>query len=121
MFGHGSVAVVVPITSMMGYDVVVMADLDIGGRVGQLHFLADVGVRDAVIVDVLVKTRITVLIDRSDDMLLHLVTEWVQGAESLLFHILEVVAAGQVLVVVLLKSRMDRHIERTQIRTMQPK
>lgn len=53
LFGHGSVAVVMPVAGMMGYDIVVIADLDIGRSMGQLHFLAYVGVRNAVVVDVL--------------------------------------------------------------------
>ena len=37
-----------------GYDVVVVADLHVGHRIGQLYFLADVGVWNAVVVDVFV-------------------------------------------------------------------
>ena len=48
VFGNGSVA------GMMGYDVVVVADLHVGHRIGQLYFLADVGVWNAVVVDVFV-------------------------------------------------------------------
>lgn len=116
MFGNSGVAVVMAVTGMMGYDIVVVANLNIGRRIGQLHFLADVDVRDAVVVDNLVKTCIAVFIDRSDDMLLHLVTDRVQRAEGFLFYILEViptrvVAPGKVLVVVLLKRIADRYVK----------
>ena len=42
------------VAGMMGYDVVVVADLHVGHRIGQLYFLADVGVWNAVVVDVFV-------------------------------------------------------------------
>lgn len=54
VFGNGSVAVVMAVAGMMGYDVVVVADLHVGHRIGQLYFLADVGVWNAVVVDVFV-------------------------------------------------------------------
>ena len=54
VFGNGSVAVVMAVAGMMGYDVVVVADLHVGHRIGQLYFLADVGVWTAVVVDVFV-------------------------------------------------------------------
>ena len=54
MFGDGGVTVVVPVPGMMGDNVVVIADLHVGCSIGQLHFLADVDVRDAVVVDVFV-------------------------------------------------------------------
>lgn len=142
MFGDGGIAVVVTVAGVMRYDVVVIADLHVGSSIGQLHFLADVCVWYAVVVDILVKTRITVFVDRGHDMLLHLVTDRIQRAEGFLFHVLEltneagteaacrlcparrkkaegqvtaarVVVAIKVLVVVLFKSSPDSDVERT--------
>lgn len=144
MFGDGGIAVVVPVAGMMRYDVVVIADLHVGSSIGQLHFLADVCVWYAVVVDILVKTRIAVFVDRRDNMFLHLVTDRIQRAERFLFHLLEltneagteaacrlcparrkkaegqvtatgVVAAIKVLVVVLLKSRTDSYVKRPKV------
>ena len=66
--------------------------------------------------DILMKSRITVFVDRSDDMLLHLVTDRVKRAERFLLHILEVVAprvvaSGAVLVVVLLKGPAHSYVK----------
>ena len=54
MFGDGGIAVVVSVAGMMGYNIVVVADLHVGSGIRQLHFLAYVDVRDAVVVDVFV-------------------------------------------------------------------
>lgn len=123
VFGNGGVTIVMAVAGMMRYDVVVIADLNIGRRIGQLHLLAYVGMGNAVVVDILMKTCITILVDRCNNMLFHLVTDRVQRSEGFLLHVLEVTAARvvatiQVLVVVLLKRYADSYIERPKIRAV---
>ena len=103
---------------MMGYDIVVIANFDIGGRVGQLSCQC---MGNTVVVDILVKTCVTILVDRCNNMLFHLVTDRVQRSEGFLLYILEVtaarvIAAIQVFVVVLLKHHADSYVERPKIR-----
>ena len=43
MFGDGGIAVVVSVAGMIGYHVVVVADLHVGSSIRQLHVLANVG------------------------------------------------------------------------------
>ena len=74
---------------MAGDKVVIVVDLYVRGRIMQLYFLADIGMRHAVVMPVFVKTGITVLVDRGDDMLLDLVTDGIKRTHDFLLDVLE--------------------------------
>lgn len=74
------VAIVVAVARMVRDKGVVVIDLHVRSRIMQLHFLPDIGVSNAIIMNVFVKTCITILIDRRDDMLLDLITDRIKRA-----------------------------------------
>lgn len=66
------IAVVMTVTSMMRNQVVVVIDLYIRGCIVQLHFLANKGVWQTVIVDILVESYVAIIVDCGNDVLLYL-------------------------------------------------